>query len=226
MVLATIAIVVVLAAGACGSTGSPGPDAAPGDTSTTTTTAPPTAEQLQAALLTPAEMPGFAQYASDAVTESDAGGEPGGCPGPSGVDPVQKVKAGYYTDGAVLQVGELIFVNPPGTSGAQADWLHRGATCPPHDETVTGITYTVTPEGTVPAPEFGDDVQTQAISYSGGFVGTRIVYDVFCGDLRISVQVTQLGGPVDRAGAEQTVRTALKRVNAGLGREACTLPQQ
>lgn len=201
------------------------PDAAAGDT-TTTTTAPPTAEQTQAALLTPAEMPGFAQYAPEAVTESDAGGEPGGCPGPYDVDPVQKAKTGFYTDGAVLQVSELVFVNPPGTSAAQAEWLRRGATCPPHDETVAGITYTVTPEGTVPAPEFGDDVQAQAVSYSGGFVGTRIVYDVFCGDLRISVQVTQLGGPVDRAGAEQFVRTALQRVNTGLGREACALPQQ
>lgn len=221
--LTAVAVALTLSwvAAACGSSGSSEESAA--GTSTTTTTQAPTAEQLQGALLTPTDLPGYSQYAPEGVTETESGTEAGGCPGP-GIDPIQKVKAGFYTDGSIRQVVEFIFVNPPGSADAAVEWLEAAARCPPHEETVAGITYTVTPEGAAPAPDVGDGITAQSVSYTGGFVGNRIVYDVFCGDLRVSVQVTQLGGPVDQAAAEQTLRTALERVDAGLGREACKVP--
>lgn len=209
--------------GACGSSGEQGVGETT-TTATTTTTAPPTTEQLRAALLTPEDMAGYAQYPDEGVTVSESGEEPGGCPGPLDAKATQRVKVGFFTEGSATQVVELISVFPAGSADAVADWVQRSATCPPHDETVAGTTYTVEPEGTMTAPEAGDTTVAQSISSTGGFVGNRVQYDVFCGDMRISVQVTQNGGPVDEPSALATLRTALERVNTGLGRQACRVP--
>lgn len=58
---AVAALVLSLGAAACGSSGTSEESAA--GTSTTTTTQAPTAEQLQGALLTPTDLPGYSQYA-------------------------------------------------------------------------------------------------------------------------------------------------------------------